>query len=698
MLDVKNVFVKENCIENPDWGHARNKRILMRTSRAEFSASIFAARMGDFLVQNKDYPYEGLCALVDSENWKFLDSLAFAIKLGDNFLALTPKHVQIFPWKSIFHFSIDGADSKAELAVEYYLLRGGKSANLCVSFHVSSMASDKLRLLVEPLVDIRHMYSASNPNDHLANELPLGIEISKEGKHLAILSKDILSKNLSPRHQGWNYKLGNGSREYGNGGKIAFKAESRELFVPGTLVLKFTKGKSQLQLLCNPEKKSKHSIELKDHDEKKFLAKLTRQQKPYLHELKNSEQFGRPNQLALQGRLFNLLEGFDFENSSLQAPDAGAFWFRNIWFRDLFVGINDNFDIYYKNKKAYVRSMLLNSLKMQKQGLIPNKFSESKDGSADYSTADATLLCFICCLKYLSRANDAILQRELKSSVKSFLQSLSNGKVRIENYLLKTPANYSWIDSKRNVKFFGADLAVPCRIPDAWLLEIATSSKNLDEFTSKISSPRYYLVEINALWIRFLTDFQSIYPSPEFEALLANAKINFKTFFFADNSASIIDEDFKSDCTSNSPLAYSAAQIPELFTTKEIGDLIKRLETTFVYRNRKLFGLLTSNAKNRIFLGDNEYHGAVIWPRESPALLRLLTLLKDPRASEILESNLEHQMEEGAVFFNQELFALPEGENPSPQSTSYSPVPVRNPAQYWSQWVQPYFDYLRKKD
>jgi len=46
----------------------------------------------------------------------------------------------------------------------------------------------------------------------------------------------------------------------------------------------------------------------------------------------------------------------------------------------------------------------------------------------------------------------------------------------------------------------------------------------------------------------------------------------------------------------------------------------------------------------------------------------------------ILSSNLSHQMDEGFVFYNCELSSPDGGE----------PTPVKNPIQFWSQWVDSY--------
>ena len=54
-------------------------------------------------------------------------------------------------------------------------------------------------------------------------------------------------------------------------------------------------------------------------------------------------------------------------------------------------------------------------------------------------------------------------------------------------------------------------------------------------------------------------------------------------------------------------------------------------------------------------------------------------------------------MSEGALFYNQELFSRPCGNNPAPdERTRRNPVPVKNPIQFWSQWCDPYIRFFSK--
>jgi hypothetical protein len=60
----------------------------------------------------------------------------------------------------------------------------------------------------------------------------------------------------------------------------------------------------------------------------------------------------------------------------------------------------------------------------------------------------------------------------------------------------------------------------------------------------------------------------------------------------------------------------------------------------------------------------------------------------------LLVSNLDHMVCEGVIGYCGELFSLPVGRNPSPSAESENPVPVKNPAQYWSHWCDPFLEHL----
>ncbi|MNY67360.1 hypothetical protein D3C86_2049330 [compost metagenome] len=47
-------------------------------------------------------------------------------------------------------------------------------------------------------------------------------------------------------------------------------------------------------------------------------------------------------------------------------------------------------------------------------------------------------------------------------------------------------------------------------------------------------------------------------------------------------------------------------------------------------------------------------------------------------------------MQEGVVFYHQEMLSLPEGVNATPGTRSQDPVPVKNPMQWVSQFCDVY--------
>ncbi|MEK6953780.1 MAG: amylo-alpha-1,6-glucosidase [Candidatus Micrarchaeota archaeon] len=699
-MNPKNLFIDLDPKENPDFGFARSVRSILRNSHSEFSQSAASVALGEYTIPNRDYPYEGFCAILGKENWKLLDGVAFRIKNGGVTLLAIPKNVRIFPWKALYTYSLTGGFkeelSGALLEVEYYLYRSSKLPMLEITYSVSGIHGKGLSIDLLALFDIRHMYAPSDPSGYKISEIHQGLAVERKGKGMVLHSKNFTSFSQAPNHQHWFYKLGSGSRHIAQG-QLKFQGEERTLFIPGTISLLMPKGCAAISFYPSSNKKNSPSKELKAHDEKKIIAKVSRLEKTFLRPLRKKSALSQSAHRDILGRLYGLLEAFEFANGDVVAPDAGAFWFRNIWFRDALLGIYENFDIFHKMKRLQVRNFLLAAISMQREGIIPNKLAEKGGENTDYSSADATLLCLLCGVSYLRHSDDKVFSRKFREFARSFLQSLSKGSLRLENYLLACPANYSWIDSRKHAEHFGRGILLPCRLPERWIEKHLRESQNFEEFKGWALGPNYYLVEINALWIRFLRDFNSLYPSQEFSAMEAAASLNFKSFFFSDKACDMVDLSFEKSDLQCSASIYSAALVPELFSDGEISKLISKFETSLVYRKRLLFGILVRNSKNRIFLGDEQYHEAVIWPRESPALFRLLTRIKDSRAPEILESNLKHQMEEGAMFYSHELFALPEGENYAPNADLLSPVPVRNPAQFWSQWVWPYLEFYDEK-
>ncbi|MHC1567875.1 MAG: glucosidase family protein [Candidatus Syntropharchaeia archaeon] len=118
-----------------------------------------------------------------------------------------------------------------------------------------------------------------------------------------------------------------------------------------------------------------------------------------------------------------------------------------------------------------------------------------------------------------------------------------------------------------------------------------------------------------------------------------------------------------------------------LFSKDYVVDFLHGVrERLLVRRDGKVFGVVVIEGE-RGYRSPRDYHRGVVWPRDTPYLIDLLRWIGDKETiKEILESNLSHQMEEGFLFYNAELF--------SPENDRL--IPVKNPVQFWSQWTDPF--------
>jgi hypothetical protein len=126
----------------------------------------------------------------------------------------------------------------------------------------------------------------------------------------------------------------------------------------------------------------------------------------------------------------------------------------------------------------------------------------------------------------------------------------------------------------------------------------------------------------------------------------------------------------------------------------DVEQLLVKRKLVELGNNYEIFGLLVRKVDEKPYLGDLEYHGAVVWPRDTPYLIEVMRALSMETYG-VLINNLDHMISEGAVGYVNELFSLPVGQNPSPmRDWSFNPVPVKNYAQYWSHWCDPYINYF----
>jgi hypothetical protein len=702
-------------LEDPDWGYARTRRLLLRRASFEYCQSGQCVPFGtDGLVcPNRDYPYEGLSAVVEGENWKFLDTIAIGLSKPDGTpYELVQQQATACPWETTYRFNVsDSGITVGTLSLSHYLMRSPKKPTLCIQATCDLTTSATLLRLV-PLADLRFMYSQSNPGSITVKALETGLAATAQGgKTLVVTASAVLKATASNQTVGWRYKLGSGERQMGPFG-ISFKPEERPLVQMGEIICAFSNRKVQIQCQCycggTPEIQPPLR-ESRTHDQKAELLEQARTLKALSSTLSSARtRWGKDAAVALGGRASVLLTKFDYSAAGFSFPDAGAFWFRNAWMRDAFESAYTNFPIFLQNDSRRLRSWVVHCLQLSKDGLVPNKLPESASQQPSYAGLDGTLLCFLVWLKYAKAKGDAKLKSMIKFKALDAITCFKRegNPVRLHgNGLLSCPAAYGWVDSYHQNQH-GQN--VPSRLPESWAQKI--SEENRGENTQQeYYRKRYFLAETNALWTRFLKEVEEIAGNGEDWAreLVQLLEDNYMQTFWKDGFVSHIadaqtGEAFGGDVgegVESSMGITSAALLPEVIGREKLAILLENAKPLLVYRGKKLFGTLVRNSKQRIYFDDLQYHQAVVWPRDTPYLIKLLDC--QPAESnrilveELLLSGLEHQMYEGAVFYNHELFSLPEGTNPSPVENEMGlPVPVKNPAQLWSQWVQPYVDYL----
>jgi hypothetical protein len=157
------------------------------------------------------------------------------------------------------------------------------------------------------------------------------------------------------------------------------------------------------------------------------------------------------------------------------------------------------------------------------------------------------------------------------------------------------------------------------------------------------------------------------------------------------------------DHTAGSPAVLAVSVLRGLIYEKELGRIWRKVSDVLLVHRRPVllmngwfpFGVLVRALEKVPYLGDREYHGPTVWPRDTPYLLGLMEHVGES-VEGLLVNNLDHMVAEGAVGYCSELFSLPLGGESITCLESGNPVPVKNPAQYWSHWCDPYLEHLPK--
>lgn len=265
----------------------------------------------------------------------------------------------------------------------------------------------------------------------------------------------------------------------------------------------------------------------------------------------------------------------------------------------------------------------------------------------------------------------------------------------VSDSVLCCPANSSWVDAVVML----AGRRWPMRLPLGWM------DRGIDPF-----EPAFGLVEVNALYLesikrmRDMCAHRGISLPTEIEELFSTLAAGFDETFRRNGMMpfdTVCPCQGLKDPTPSSPALVALSALEGLVFHR---DEVERIwqdasQELLVYRRLQVlgsetfpFGVVVRAGAHRPYLGDEDYHGPTLWPRDVPYLVSLMqTLGIDVRG--LLVNHLDHMLSEGVFGYCAELFSLPLGRSFTGIGTD-NPVPVKNPAQYWSHWCDPYLDHL----
>ena len=710
----------------PDWDGARTRRLALRVPAAEWCASsVSEAIAGDFWAPRCDFASEGLVCHLVRENWKYLERVAFQVREGDVPLAVVPGPVEATPEVVTYTYGLGG---DAVLEVAYALVEAPPEgvAGLVVTYALRGQRPG-LTLVIKPVFDIRHLEQPADAARHRANPV--------DAQHLTVVNtnhwlglRTDQPFEFVPGRELWDqaYPLGRGERLAGEGEAVRFKPETHRVFAPGELRLSLDAPTRLTVQAGIGEQALLASLEALDAAAPALIAAQVARFEGY------AERLPRLAPAVVQ-RVYVMAEKFGMPTEGARLPECGAWWSRTPRFRNIFEGYLHNWrTLSLLGKLEGLEGAIRLALTYQEPtlGRLPNRLPDAaadrerweKTGSlpADYYTsADTTTLLYTLVDEVYPHLTDEAVLKALWDGFKlafgafkaSRLSRRNGTPVLLENGLLLVVPFHSWIDGKRVVWAEGMTVTdLPIRCPANWQIQDTLHFRDTHYAWEQYQYPTYYLPEINAQWLRMIHAGQRLAERFEDAVLLEElkqidelARAAFKPIFWnphAHNLYNLVTLDRRIDGTPASPAVEAAALLGESFFTRQELEQIWLAARNRLLVNRRTapgeeprpFGLLVKDSPERVFYDNQQSHEAVLWPRETPYLVRLLRLLgQEATIRDLLETNLAHQQDEAVVFYNNELLSLAEGVNPSAEAgTADNPVPVRNPMQWWSQWCDAY--------
>lgn len=722
--------------EAPDWDGARTRRFALRTPQAEFVQGCRTVDPGDgWRRQQVDSPYEGLLALLGGENWKILDGVRFQVRRGGKVVALADGPIQVDPIETIVrHESTWGP-----WEIAWYLAPhdGPCGTVLRIAIRPPAGLPTDVTVHVMPVFDIRHMYSTSGQDGYETEVLPSGdVAVSLEGGP-AVVVRTLPEARFRVRFERvpLAYRMGDGFRYLAEDG-VRFRSEERLGQTLGQWTLAPSSGELTFEIACH--RTVAEALSLLDALAGRYQASL----------LAEREALERCSALAasrgaLPGvaeRIFVMAHKFGMAHEfgtatpagkACRLPEAGGWWFRTPWFRDVFEGFLANWRtlmaLGLQDRIACAcetAARLIDPI----SGRIPNRLPERREDrefydrygrlpDGFYHSVDATTLLFTLLDTVDGHVplDEGLFEAAFRKAFEAFRHArpdTPDGTAVVgPDGLLRCVPWHSWTDGKRDITFNGITVGnLPLRVPRAWQLEDLMAGRTPGEVYREQILPTFLLPEINAQWLRMLDWGLRHLPEadPLHEAVgrvRERALAAYRPTFWDEERGflfNLIDSNGREDKFPGSPGMVAVVLLARsgIFSDSDLRRVWETCrERLAVHRDGRLFGVVVKASEERIYYGDAQYHEAVCWPRDSAYLASLLETLGEHDArSALLAANLAHQQSEGVLFYNHELFSLPEGKNPSPQAgTADFPVPVKNPMQWWSQWCDAYL-YDEKAD
>ncbi len=663
-------------------GGSRTRHVILKRRSASLSFSVFSCPVHDKIAPNRDYSYEGLFAMNNGDYWKYVDTIALGVRSGGRPLKMTPAAVKASPWSCEYSYEADNLVVRAQ----YYLDKASEGASGNLDVRIEGPNASKATIIFEPYFDIRFMYDQSSPESHTARVVD-GMLTVASGEPAACMYADGATYLKKDRRVLWKYKLGSGYRSR-EGDRLEFAPEKR--IISSFYEIEVEGAAATLRFSCGPDQKTARELQ----------SAVFEQDDVAVAEMFRSTLF--PDYSKDKRDILYRAIGMNNYGTAVDSVifhEAGDFWFRSVWFRDEFEGLIHN---YQTLKKVYgiegIKQVLRKSFDLQDQhGRIPNRLVPGTSEKLDYNSADATLLGFILAGMVVRDTNDGDFAQDAATAFKKYLHSIrcsdleENGPPRIRpNGLLSIPSWHSWTDGRRNMD----GMQLPIRVSEAWereLLDIGAAAE--------LNYQKFFLPEINAQWMRaleagwlFSKYVRNFSLADTCKMFYNRALESYKKIFlnpetgFLNNL--VTTDDFalgpRADPMPGSPGVVAVSMLGlDVFSIREINRIATYVKERLIRTKWGLpFGIVVKESGRGTYTGDEEYHEEVVWPRDTPYLIRLLKIIGDKSTVDgLLKSNLKHQMEEGFVFYNNELF-----------SSDHDLVPVKNPVQWWSQWVDPYFD------